>query len=713
MANPLDKMEKLDSRLRCVANGKTEINAVRAQQNGAVRVTPAAQKVPVPQLRAVTAEECVRREPEVVKKIKRGSKQAALPDDVEVNVFVLLNRESAETPKLVTRRNGRVGVATVTLAQLGELDQDPSVQSVELGETLRAPDPEVATDIPLEPPADRFAAFNRGSIAVAGARSRRIDHIGENVLIGIIDVGGIDFAHEDFMDDEGKSRILRIWDQGGDAFDPPRLPKTDARSGKSPAYGSEITADHIAFALKEAGAARTSPYDLAPQSQQIRGSHATHVASIAAGRSGMCKRAKIAAVLISLPDADNDRSKSFYDTTRVVDGLAYLFALAESEKMDAVSINVSLGTNGGAHDGSELMSRWIDAAVSNPGRCVTVAAGNSGQEAPQYDGDLGIWSGRVHTRGRIPAAALRRDLEWIVVGNGVEDVSENELEIWYGAQDEFDVELFTPSGRRIGPISPGERIENLLLTEPIPIASNRTAVASNRTVVSIYNSLSDPKNGDNRISIYLSPFMGTPIVGIAAGAWKVRLTGKVVRNGTYNAWIERDDPGRVGGPRVTQWRLPSFFGSNTFVDDSTLSSLACGPRVIGVANLDEARELLNVSSSQGPTRDGRLKPEIAAPGTDIVAACGFDPHAKWIRMTGTSMASPYVAGVAGLMLSLQPKLTAAQIAGIIQRTSRPLPGAGYEWQNGTGFGVIDPGACLKEVVRITRAVDDRTKEYQK
>jgi subtilisin family serine protease len=700
MANPLDKLEKLHSRLRCVANGKTEINAVRAQQNGAVRVSAAAQTKQVPDLVAVTPEDSLRlQQPDVIKKIRRGSKQKELPNDVEVNVFVLFNREDAKTPELVTRRNGRVGSATVTVAQLEQLNADPSVQSIELGESLRAPDPQIGLGAPPAPANARFATLNTGSITSVDGKTIAIDSIGENVLIGVIDIGGIDFAHEDFMDDQGKSRILRIWDQGGDAFDPPHLTVTDAKTGRSTGYGSEITNQDIAFALKEASNARVSPYDLAPQSQQVRGSHATHVASIAAGRSGLCKRAKIAAVLIALPDIDNDRRKSFYDTTRIVDGLAYLFALAESEKVDAVSINISLGTNGGAHDGSEMVSRWIDSAMTSPGRAVTVAAGNSGQEAPEYEGDLGIWSGRVHTSGRIQAAALRRDLEWVVVGNGLEDVSENELEIWYGAQDEFDVELFTPAGRRIGPIAPGQRVENLLLED--------------RTVVSIYNLLSDPRNGDNRISIYLSPYMGKQIVGIKAGSWRVRLIGKVVRNGAYNAWIERDDPGRIGGLPKTQWRLPSFFGPKTFVDEATLSSLACGPRVIGVANIDEARELLSISSSQGPTRDRRLKPEIAAPGTRIVAACGFDPKTKWIEMTGTSMASPYVAGVVGLMLSLHPGLSAAQIAGIIQRTSRPLPGAGYEWQNGTGFGVIDPGACLKEVVRLTQPVEDLTEGLQK
>ncbi|WP_391581075.1 S8 family serine peptidase [Rhizobium leguminosarum] len=103
----------------------------------------------------------------------------------------------------------------------------------------------------------------------------------------------------------------------------------------------------------------------------------------------------------------------------------------------------------------------------------------------------------------------------------------------------------------------------------------------------------------------------------------------------------------------------------------------------------------------------------AAPGTGIVAACGFDSQNKWIEMTGTSMASPYVSGVAGLMLSLNPQLTAAQIGGVIQRTSQPLPGSGYEWQNGSGFGVIDPGACLREVVRMVQPVDDLTDSLQK
>ena len=100
---------------------------------------------------------------------------------------------------------------------------------------------------------------------------------------------------------------------------------------------------------------------------------------------------------------------------------------------------------------------------------------------------------------------------------------------------------------------------------------------------------------------------------------------------------------------------------SSFVDRSTVSTLACGQRIVSVANFDEQRRRINITSSQGPTRDGRQKPDIAAPGTDVVAASGFTPGAPWVAMTGTSMASPYVAGVVALMLAANRQLTGAQV----------------------------------------------------
>ncbi len=111
------------------------------------------------------------------------------------------------------------------------------------------------------------------------------------------------------------------------------------------------------------------------------------------------------------------------------------------------------------------------------------------------------------------------------------------------------------------------------------------------------------------------------IVGDAVRHVADRAARTQVRDGRYHAWIERDDPQRLGrvGTREA-WAFPSFFTQGSMVDDTTVSSLGCATRVITVANLDEPRSRISISSSQGPTRDGRQKPDVAAPGTNITAA---------------------------------------------------------------------------------------------
>jgi subtilisin family serine protease len=400
------------------------------------------------------------------------------------------------------------------------------------------------------------------------------------------------------------------------------------------------------------------------------------------------------AVLLSLGKEDEDRRRFFYDSTHLADAVDYLVGVAEAMKRP-ISINVSLGTNGAAHDGSSAINRWIDSALTVPGRSVCVAAGNAGQEAPENEKDFGYMLGRIHTSGRIAASGLATDLDWLVVGSGLYDISENELEIWYSPADRFAVSVRPPGMDWTEPIEPGEYIENRQLPDG--------------SFFSLYNEFYHPANGASFIGIYLSPYFSpTAVKGVRAGTWRVRLFGREVRDGRYDGWIERDDPVRLGGTGEF-WAFPSFFAEASNVDRSSVSSLACGQNVIAVANLHDRLERINISSSQGPTRDGRYKPEIAAPGTDIVAAAGFSdpPGTGWIEMTGTSMASPYVAGVVGLMLAKRPTLTAAQILGIIQRTASPLPGSDFTWRTDAGYGRLNPAACLAEI-DLFEARRDRT-----
>lgn len=671
---------KLQPKLRMIANGNLDVNAARAEYASAMTVTAKSVLKEPPCRDACVAP--------VVKQLKdaippRGSVKK-LSKDTRVNVFIYTaerpNRETLGIPVSATMKN--LATATVPLTDLPRLTQHDAVRYVEIGAPLAAPQPIIHSSSVATPSSDlrRVGAAN-------------LHTYGDNVLIGIIDVQGFDFAHPDFLDEKG-TRFIRIWDQGGTGRPSPKE-RVNGPHMASFNYGSELRQSDMNAAIKNASSIGAPAQQLEPQSQMVPGSHGTHVASIAAGNRGVCRNAPIAAVLLSLPQEDvADRRTAFYDSTRLAHAVDYLIALAE-ELQVPVSINISLGTNGHAHDGASAINRWIDAALALPGRCVTVAAGNAGQERSEFEGDWGYVMGRIHTSGHVSAAELTQDIEWVAFGNGNFDLSENELELWFSPQDRFEISLKPPNSHRwIGPVGPRQYIENQRLDDG--------------TFVSIYNELYHPMNGSNYAAVYLSPnLQSDPPIGVLAGTWTVRLRGVQIRDGRYHAWIERDDPRRIGriGNRDA-WVFPSFFSERSNVDHSSVSSLACGNRTVAVANLDESKARININSSQGPTRDGREKPDIAAPGTEIVAAKGFaGPDDLWIAMTGTSMASPYVAGVIGLMLAVEHKLTAAQIIGILQRTATPLPGASFSWKNDSGYGQLQSDLCVEEAALINAKED--------
>lgn len=697
---------RLHPKLRMFRNGSSEVNLLRSEISTTVSSVAAAPKADAEKTWAsenvsafAAAQESIRwLDPEAVpsgggKLAKRPSfKDVKPPSNAFVNVFVEvrssealslvpsdpaaevsgvlseINRQAKDAaegllsgaPALV---RGRQISATIPVSQLAELEADPRVVFIAPSEPLKL-------DVPLPTPS--------GSPSPRRVPTARAEHKdGEDVIIGIIDVGGFDFSHPDFLDAAGKTRFIAIWDQGG-SFRP-------APAGFG--YGSEFRKEHLDAAIATQSAGGFRAVDLERQSQRTPASHGTHVASIAAGKSGVCPAARIAAVLIDVP-AENElrerRRQTFSDTSRISHAVEYLLAIADREGKP-ISINVSLGTNGGPHDGSSGVSRWLDHALVAPGRSICAAAGNAGQQSGVSADDFGWVMGRIHTSGRIAARGLIVEIEWTVIGNGIADISENELEIWYSPQDRFRVEVLPPGDSRWYDAGPGEFRQNKRLADG--------------TTLSIYNELYHPSNGANYIAVYLSPNLDAANPrGIRAGVWKVRLIGEEVRDGRFHAWIERDDPtevGRFSGERF--FRFPSFFSERSNVDTHSISSLGCGHNVIAVANLDSARQRINVTSSQGPTRDGRLKPDICAPGTEIRAAKGFAPDDElWVAMTGTSMASPYAAGVIGLMLAVNPRLTAAQCLGILQRTSNPLPGASFEWRDDAGFGAIDPARAISE-----------------
>jgi subtilisin family serine protease len=290
--------------------------------------------------------------------------------------------------------------ATIPVTLLDSLRQDPRVAFVQLADSLkyRLPSPDPSTAGNTKP---RSRAAGKPSEHGGGA----------NTIIGVVDVGGFDFSHPDFSDGAGGTRFIAIWDQGGDFRSPP--------NGFH--RGCEFTKAHLDAALKATAKKKLPATAIEPQSQRIEGSHGTHVASIAAGASGVCPKAMIAAVLIDIPPQNSpvkQRRTAFSDSNMILQAVEYLLGIARRENKP-ISINISLGTNGGAHDASSGVSRWLDATLATEGLCICVAAGNAGQEVGEPDEDNGWITGRIHASGQIASAGLAADLERTVVGNSI------------------------------------------------------------------------------------------------------------------------------------------------------------------------------------------------------------------------------------------------------------------------------------------------------
>ena len=437
------------------------------------------------------------------------------------------------------------------------------------------------------------------AVATDHRRPEDLAMTGRGIVIGVVD-WGFDFRHPDFRRPDGSTRILALWDQRGGK---------QTNSPQPFGYGVVLTREAINKALGEKDPYAALHYHPADADTGI-GCHGTHVASIAAGTGGEERPAGIApeADLVFVHNApwDGLESGKLGDSVTLLEAIDFIARTAAGRPW---VINLSMGRHGEQHDGTTLIEQGLDAAVrAGAGRAVCLSAGN-------------YYNKRTHASGQL-RPTQSRTLAWIVNEPNPSDY--NQLEVWYSWQDKFEVTVHSPDGSIAAQARLGEKVKLL---------------SGGKEIGNLYHRAQEPNTLDHHVTVYL--YKTAP-----AGEWTVTLNGTDVIQGNYHAWIERE---------VSCPKCQSHFREEDADPTSTTGTICNGRRTIAVGAYDahDPERRIGAFSSVGPTRDGRLKPDLSAPGVSVLAARSAQRE-HWqdtplcTRMSGTSMAAPHVTGAVAL-----------------------------------------------------------------
>ncbi len=225
---------------------------------------------------------------------------------------------------------------------------------------------------------------------------------GKGIIVAIID-SGIDYNHPDFINEDGTTRILSIYDENTD---------------------TEYDRQTINEAI------RTGDSSIVPV-RDISG-HGTHVAGIAAGNGRASKGQYIGvaseAEIIAVKLGDDD----FFSTARLMEAIDYVLKKSEEYGLP-VAINLSFGNNYGSHDGTSLIETYIDTVC---GEWKNVIVAGTGNEAAKG----------IHKYG-----FLSRNSDIIELSIGSFEAS-IDIQLWKNYIDDFYITIETPDGRRFGPV---------------------------------------------------------------------------------------------------------------------------------------------------------------------------------------------------------------------------------------------------------------------
>jgi len=317
----------------------------------------------------------------------------------------------------------------------------------------------------------------------------------------------------------------------------------------------------------------------------------------------------------------------------------------------------------GAHDGTSLLERAIDHVIEDGRVLVVVSAGNE-RGGPACH----------HARGKVEQGR-ELALSFALMIAPCRGVDGDQVEIWYDGEDRLSVALQAPGGERSDFIESGA---TAVIEFP---AGNRARICSQ---------VGHPMNGDNRISMVLdrSEGWGTDL-------WQLILRGDRVERGDFDVWADCPNAVTIIDFRSHQSDASTITLPGNSRRAITVSGFISRPSLRGKAH--EVKGDFAPGSSIGPTRDGRIKPDLAAPSTLIMA-----PRMRkngrplcYDLQSGTSMAAPHVTGLVALLWSLWPELTAGRIHDALLSTARTDAFTGVTPNNNWGQGKLDAGAAYE------------------
>ena len=433
-----------------------------------------------------------------------------------------------------------------------------------------------------------------------------LNNQGAGVIVGFVDTG-INYTDSLFRNVDGSTRIIGIWDQTNNSDNSNNIENETAKpfSAFSALYGTQYTAEEINLALNS-----DNPASIVPTRDE--NGHGTFLASIAAGNrderagfSGAAPQASIA--MVKLKPAKQylrdfyliQDGAEAYQENDIMMGVSYLYFLARKYSMPLV-VCIPLGTNIGSHMGMSRLGQYLNQVSLSNGSAVITAAGNE-------------TGARHHFRAVMDASTDEVTAE-LRVGEREAGFS---MELWAENMGVYTVGFISPTGEVAREISVPLRGENTV------------SFLLEQTQITVYTQIADVSSG--------SQFIFMRFENPMSGIWRILIRNSLDIRETFHIWLP----------------VRGFISDETYFlrpdPDTTITDPGNARYPITVTAYDHTKNSIYIHASRGYSLSGRIKPDLAAPGVNILGASVSGR--RLTRMSGTSVSAAHLAGAAAILLN--------------------------------------------------------------